>query len=138
MWRRPQKIEHSYFQRSFFLANWISALLRVKNGIPRTTSILKSINKNVFWKIWAFPSLSFTWKLARTILNVSKIKALICWAPTLMLPCWSRQSWFFGLQRYFFLYWALAQDFKLIKQGVDNFGAQILSFSSWESFINWL
>ena len=60
------------------------ALLRVKKNIFKTTFILKLANKKFFKKNRALLSLFFTSKLAKTILNILKIKPLIFCALTLV------------------------------------------------------
>ena len=48
-------------------ANWMSILLKMKKHIFRIISILKSVNKKVFWKNKVLLSLFFTRKLSKTI-----------------------------------------------------------------------
>ena len=134
-----QRLQCSHLQMSFFLANRMSALLRIKNSISRTTFILKLANKNISWKNWALSSLSFTWKLARIIPNVLRVEPSIFLASTtveLSWLCQSCQSCFSYLWQSFFFRQALAENSELLEQEVNNSGAQTLDSSSWRSFID--
>ena len=122
---------------SFFLANWIFPLLKMRNGIPKTTSTLRSANKNVSWKNRALPSLFSIWKLTKTIPNVSRMEPLIFKALTLIGPSWPHWSRFFHLRRSFFSRQALAEDSELLERGIDDSKARTLGFSYRRSFINW-
>ena len=60
----------------------MSILLKIRKSIFITISILKLANKKVFSKNWAFFSLSFTYKLTKTIFNVLKIELSIFYTLT--------------------------------------------------------
>ena len=52
-------------------------MLKVKNDVFKTTSLLMSANKKVSWKKQALTTSSSTWKLAKTILNVLRVEPSI-------------------------------------------------------------